>query len=65
MNNGLKWKKFDTTQNSTNPIAVNVISSLAPSIIVNSCTNQVRLVIGGTGGARAITSIAYVSCNDI
>jgi len=52
--------KLDNDTTQTNPKTGNPISSMAPSIVVNSC-KQVRLIIGGTGGAKAITSIAYVS----
>ena len=35
---------------------------MSPTIVVNSTTNQVRLVIGAAGGTKITTSMAYVSC---
>jgi gamma-glutamyltranspeptidase len=66
VNNEIKLVKWDnaTTNNSADPRTENTISSMAPSIIVNSCTKQVRLIIGGTGNGKAITSVAYVSTNN-
>ena len=37
------------------------LSSMTPTIIVNSTTGQVRLVIGAAGGTKITTSVIYVT----
>ncbi|CAH1801096.1 unnamed protein product, partial [Owenia fusiformis] len=37
------------------------LSSMAPILIMDSSTNKVRLVLGGTGGSRIPTATAYVA----
>ena len=36
------------------------VSSMTPTIVVNSRTGKVRLVIGAAGGTRITTSVVYV-----
>jgi gamma-glutamyltranspeptidase len=41
------------------------MSSMSPIIIVDKRTNEVRLVLGASGGSKIISSVAQVSFNSI
>jgi gamma-glutamyltranspeptidase/glutathione hydrolase/leukotriene-C4 hydrolase len=50
-----------TSGNFVSPMKL-PLSSIAPSIFTDEA-GDIRLIIGGTGGIKIITSVAYVSTN--
>jgi len=72
LNNEMEYFSKPTilSKHGTTPVTANItlpirrpLSSMAPSIFTDEVGN-VRLVIGGAGGMKIITSVAYVSiCN--
>jgi gamma-glutamyltranspeptidase/glutathione hydrolase/leukotriene-C4 hydrolase len=50
-----------TSTKFTSPME-QTLSSMAPSIFTDEA-GDIRLIIGGTGGNKIITSVAYVSTN--
>lgn len=59
-----KISKHHTMMTSANFVTPmkHPLSSMAPSIFTDEA-GDIRLIIGGTGGIKIITSVAYVSTN--